>query len=225
MINKEINWQADDPEEYTHDTNKGSIIDLPTRSYIVLSGVGKADPNNRDFTAKADALYKVADYLANAPDNNLEIEGYTPFKRYPLQAMWERVTPGRDAEWRYQLMIRQPAFITKEILQTVEFDITNVDQQYLWDIRMLHFSEGLEAQIGNNGVLTRIGPANIKLQKFIQDAGYRSVASESWHMELYLDDVVRTPGDQWHTILRNGIEPMDVSKVVETKIPIFKGSK
>ncbi|HAT55618.1 MAG TPA: hypothetical protein DCW31_10370 [Lactobacillus sp.] len=223
MMNKKIDWQVEDKDEYTHDTDHGSLVDLPTRSYIVLSGVGKADPNNRDFVAKADALYKVADYLANAEENNLEIEGYQPFERYPLQAMWERVTPGRDAEWRYQLMIRQPDFITKEILQTVEFDITNVEQEYLWNIRLLHFSEGLEAQIGNVGLLSRVGSANIKLQQFIKSVGYRSLATESWHMELYLNDVVRTEGSQWQTILRNGIEPMDVNKIVESGVKIIKG--
>ncbi|MGV0168696.1 hypothetical protein ACRYI5_08830 [Furfurilactobacillus sp. WILCCON 0119] len=189
----------------------------------MLSGTGNANPNNRDFIARADALYRVADYLAAAPEHNLEIEGYEPFQRYPLQAMWERVTPGRDAEWRYQLMIQQPTFITKELLQTVEFNITDVDQSYLWDIRLLHFSEGLEAQIGSVGPINRMGPTNTKLQQFIKDAGYRSLAAESWHMELYLDDVVHTRGEEWHTILRNGIEPMDINKVVNSGLTITKG--
>lgn len=224
MNEEKLDWRTDQSGEYTRDTINGSIVDLPTRQYIVLSGVGKADPNNRDFTARADALYHVADYLAAAPQNNLEVEGFQPFVRYPLQAMWERVTPGRDAQWRYQLMIRQPEFITKEILQTAEFAITDVDQSYLWDIRMLHFSEGLEAQIGNVGILSHLGMANTRLQTFIQGAGYRSLAAESWHMELYLDDVVRTEGNQWHTILRNGIEPMDVTKVMKQGLPIIQGN-
>lgn len=223
MMNEQTNWQTDEAKEYTHDTATGSIVDLPTRGYITLSGIGNADPNNRDFIDRADALCKVADYLANAPENDLEVEGYTPFKRYPLQAMWQRVTPGRDAQWRYQLMIRQPEFITKEILQSAEFSILNVDQSYLWDIRLLHFSEGLEAQIGNVGTIDRRGRVNTKLQQFIRDSGYRSLAAEGWHMELYLNDVVRTPGDQWHTILRNGIEPMDIAKVMKSGVQIIEG--
>lgn len=102
-------------------------------------------------------------------------------------------------------MIRQPDFITKDIIKkAIEEVEEKKNPPALSKMKFENLHEGLSAQIMYLGPYFEEGPTIEKLHNSIKERGYEfngSITGEKHH-EIYLSDVRRTKPKKLKTIIR-----------------------
>ena len=104
------------------------LVDIPAQNFIMIKGSG--NPNDTDFSNRVSALYSLAyaikmDYKATALKNIISNEIHD-FTVYPLEGIWMKKDDNMQLDTtnelikdnlEYTIMIRQPDFITKEMVR------------------------------------------------------------------------------------------------------------
>lgn len=181
------------------------IVTVPVQSYIMIRG--KGNPNDVDFSNRVAALYSLAYAIkmsckAGAAIGNLA-EGISDYAVYPLEGVWQKKEGNElvKEELVYTIMIRQPDFITKELvcsalegvkkkkpsplLEEIFFD-TNEDGQCLEILHIGSFDDE---------------PASFqKMDEFADLNGFERIAD--CHREIYLNNANRVIESKLQTILR-----------------------
>ena len=128
----------------------------------------------------------------------------------PLEGLWwvnnmEDFTIEDKTGWKWTVMIRQPDFITKTMINHVinELDDSK-DLPALSKLRFEKFNEGMAAQIMHIGPYSEEGPTVEKLHRYIHEQGYEFDGSKSGekHHEIYISDMRRTKPERLKTVIR-----------------------
>ncbi|WP_372880095.1 GyrI-like domain-containing protein [Psychromonas sp.] len=126
----------------------------------------------------------------------------------PLEALWwaddmRAFSQGRKEQWKWTLMIMQPDFITKALVQEAVGQVkVKKNPLSLPLLRFESFAEGKAAQIMHIGPFSEIGKTVEKVHAFIKESG--QVISGKHH-EIYLSDIRRAAPEKWKTIFRQAI--------------------
>lgn len=132
----------------------------------------------------------------------------------PFEGLWwvenmENFNIRDKSNWKWTAMIRQPNFITKNV---VEKALEEVEKKRnvpaLSRIRFESLSEGLSAQIMHLGPYAEEEPTIEKLHNFIEANGYDfegNVPGERHH-EIYISDARRTKPEKLKTIIRQPVK-------------------
>ncbi|WP_197082126.1 GyrI-like domain-containing protein [Methanosarcina siciliae] len=132
----------------------------------------------------------------------------------PLEGpWWVENTEGFDIQgkinWKWTAMIRQPYFITNDIIEKALKEVEKKkNPPVLSRLRFESLHEGLSAQIMHIGSYPEEEPTIEKLHNFIKEKGYEfggSISGERHH-EIYLSDVRRTKPEKLKTIIRQPIK-------------------
>ena len=184
---------------------KPSIIDVPLGKFLTITGRG--EPGGSSYQAALNALYGLAYTLKF----KCKAEG-RDFTVMTLEGLWwwddEGIfslanAPPRE-EWNWKSMMRQPDFVTEEMLEEIrpqvreKRGIPEVDA-----VKLETFHEGLSAQVMHVGPYSEEGPTIERLHTFITENGYRM---RGLHHEIYLSDPRRTAPERWRTIIRQPIK-------------------
>ncbi len=100
-------------------------------------------------------------------------------------------------------MIRQPDFVTGEMLEEIRPKVREKRGPAVDDVALETFHEGLSAQIMHRGPYSEEGPTVRRLHEFIKEEGYRM---RGRHHEIYLSDPRRSKPDNIKTIIRQTVE-------------------
>ena len=100
-------------------------------------------------------------------------------------------------------MIRQPDFITQEMVDEVRPEVREKRGPAVDAVALETFHEGLSAQIMHIGPYSEEGPTGRTLHAFIEESGYRM---RGRHHEIYLSDPRRSKPENIKTILRQPVE-------------------
>lgn len=132
----------------------------------------------------------------------------------PLEGLWwtenmENFDIQDKNNWKWTAMIRQPDFITKNM---VERALEEVEKKKnlpsLSGIRFESLHEGLSAQIMHLGPYSEEEPTIRKLHNFIEEKGYEfdgTIHGEKHH-EIYISDVRKTKPEKLKTIIRQPVK-------------------
>ena len=185
------------------------LVDIPKYHFIMIKGRG--NPNDTDFSDRIAALYSLAyavkmGYKSTATENILSNEIHD-FTVYPLEGIWKLKNADTKSatsklikeNLEYTIMIRQPDFITAEIvyaaLERVKIKKPNrLYEKIIFDT--IHDGKCVE--------MLHIGsydnePSSFKqMDKFIEENGLQRITD--CHREIYLTN--RTKADKLKTILR-----------------------
>ncbi|WP_281521527.1 GyrI-like domain-containing protein [Dubosiella newyorkensis] len=182
---------------------KLEVVEVPCFNYILLSGHG--DPNEPLFSQKVSTLFSLAyaikmNYKKQSHDN----ETISDYAVYPLEGLWslsskqERLN--KD-ELEYTIMIRQPDFITEEMVdQAIEKIKKKKDDPFIDDVVFEAICDGECVQILHKGSFDDEPASFEKLDQYCQDHGYKRIKNQ--HREIYLNDKNRTKTENLKTILR-----------------------
>ncbi|MDQ7861101.1 hypothetical protein RCO48_08820 [Peribacillus frigoritolerans] len=83
---------------------------------------GKGNPNEHEFAEKIGVLYSLAYAVRMMPKQGYTPAGYFEYTVYPLEGIWDLTEEGKKLdtlnkdELLYTIMIRQPDFVTKQIV-------------------------------------------------------------------------------------------------------------
>jgi hypothetical protein len=183
---------------------KPEIIDVPSGNFLTI--VGKGEPGGEAYSAALQALYGLSYTLKF----KCKAEG-RDFTVMALEGLWWwddpsifdlENAPARE-EWNWKSMIRQPDFVTGEMLEEIRHEVREKRGLAVDDVVLETFHEGLSAQIMHRGPYSEEGPTVMRLHEFITGEGYRM---RGHHHEIYLSDPRRSKPENIKTIIRQPVE-------------------
>ncbi len=184
---------------------QAAIVEVPEFNFLMCDGHG--DPNNSKlFQDSVEALFSLSytiKFMVKKGEQQID------YGVLPLEGLWwaedmSSFNMEDRSNWKWTLMIRQPEFVTNEILaKGKEQLIKKKDLVALQNVRFEPYKDGLSAQILHIGPYSEEPPTIIKLHEFIKENGFQLTGK---HREIYLSDMRRTAPEKLKTIIRQPIK-------------------
>jgi len=200
-----IDLKKENKELYNPSAKEVSIVDVPEMSFLMIDGEG--DPNiSQEYQDSIEALFSVS-YKVKFISKKENSQDYVVM---PLEGLWWVENPKEftfqdKSGWKWTAMIRQPDFITKDVIKEAVQEVEKKKKlPALSRIKFQRLHEGLSAQIMNIGPYSQEGPTVKKLHNFIEEKGYEfngSLPGEKHH-EIYISNILRTKPEKLKTIIR-----------------------
>lgn len=197
---------------YCPDTEP-QVVRIGKQKYLCITG--KGNPNNEDFKQRVDALYTLAYAVRMMPKKGFTPEGYFEYTVYPLEGRWSLSEAGIQSqekrqqiskdEFEYTIMIRQPDFVTEEVVsKAVDIAKTKKYNPLIDEIFFNEQEDGRCVQMLHIGKFDDEPKSFAKMIDYINENGYK--LKSKIHREIYLSDSRRVAPEKQKTILRYLIE-------------------
>lgn len=189
-----------------------ALITIPAQNYIMISG--KGNPNDVDFSNRVGALYSLA-YAVKSSYKAVSLqEEIHDFAVYPLEGIWTKINEDYldKAKLEYTIMIRQPDFISEEMVNEA-LGIVRIKKSnpLLEEIHFGTMQNGLCVEVLHVGAFDDEPVSFEKMDQFSAAHGLRR--SESYHREIYLSNANRVEKSKLKTILRYSVEQIPAGSV------------
>ena len=180
-------------------------VDVPAMNYLMIDGQG--DPNTSQAFAEAvEALFAVSYTIKfSLKKGPLAID----YGVMPLEGLWwtedmSRFSVEDKSNWLWTLMIMQPDFVTRDIVDNAITAVIEKKQLVAASkLRFEAFTEGRCAQILHIGPFTEEGPTVEKVHQYIETNGQIT----GKHHEIYLSDIRKADPAKWKTVIRQPMLP------------------
>jgi hypothetical protein len=210
IIMKKIDLKKELKHLYLPSAKEVVQIDIPTMNYLMIDGEG--DPNtSQSFAEAVECLFSVSYTIKfMIKKGPLAID----YGVMPLEGLWwaddmSRFTVEDKSNWKWTLMIMQPEFVTKEIIDTaVEQVRSKKNPAAISLIRFDRLTEGKCAQILHIGPFSEEGPTVARVHQYIDSLGKRT----GKHHEIYLSDIRKADPVKWKTVIRQSLIPSSLLK-------------
>lgn len=171
------------------------LITVPKQNYIMLNG--KGNPNDTDFSEKVGALYSLAyaikmGYKNAPPTKDSMTTSITDYTVYPLEGIWQQKKGHTLVKetLEYTIMIRQPDFITTEMVyialeKTKKKKPTHLLDEILFNTR----EDGQCVEILHIGSYDDEPASFAKMNEFAKQNNLER--AENCHREIYLSNAKR----------------------------------
>lgn len=201
-------WKKQEKDLYLP-KGEPTIVNVPKQKFFTICG--KGNPNSEEFGEKISVLYSLAYAVRMMPKGGFTPEGYFEYTVYPLEGLWDFTEEGRKSEVMnkdellYKIMIRQPEFVTEEVVQRA-FEIVRKKkpQRFLEDAKFEEIEDGLAVQILHIGPYDDEPRSFQKMKEFIAENRLR--ISTLQHREIYISDASKTEKEKLKTVLRYMVE-------------------
>jgi hypothetical protein len=203
-----IDLKKENKEIYNPSVKEVSFIDIPKMNYLMIDGEG--DPNtSQEYQDAIETLFPVSFKVKFISEK----ENSQDYVVMPLEGLWwvenmEDFSIQDKRGWKWTSMIRQPDFITNNIIKkAIEEVEEKKNPPALSKIKFESLNEELSAQIMHIGPYSEEGPTIEKLHNSIKEKGYEFNGSRPGekHHEIYLSDVRRTRPEKLKTIIRQPV--------------------
>lgn len=202
-------WRKKEKEYYIP-KEKPQLVEIPEFKYFTLKGQG--NPNTEAFKECIGVLYSLSYAIRMMPKNGITPDGYFEYTVYPLEGIWDLTEEGRleetlnKDELVYKLMIRQPDFVTEEVVN-IAMEIVKKKKPHplLEKVEFESIKEGLCVQ------MLHVGPYDDEPRTFSvmkefcveNNLEIKTLA----HKEIYLSDFRKTEASKLKTVLRYLVNP------------------
>ncbi len=198
---KKIDFKKELKHLYGPRKGKMEFVDVPAMKFLMIDGQG--NPNSsKAFADAVEALYALSYHLKfSFRKGPMQVD----YGVMPLEGLWwsddmEKFSPERKDEWKWTVMIMQPEFITKEMVNASREAVEKKkDLPSLSKIRFESFNEGKAAQTLHVGPFSEEGPTIEAVHSFIEENGLQRRGK---HHEIYLSDIRRAAPEKWRTVVR-----------------------
>jgi hypothetical protein len=201
-----VDFRRERPDLYAPGSKDFSVVEVPP--YVFLSVDGHGDPNTSpDYAAALEALYALSYAAKFASKNDLELD----YVVAPLEGLWH--SEHRDAfpnrvkdQWSWTMMIRQPDWITDEMVDAAHEKAEKKNLSALPLVRLQRFEEGKSVQILHVGSYDDEGPTIARLHaEYLPE---QELTENGLHHEIYLNDPRKTEPAKLKTVLRQPVRPI-----------------
>lgn len=203
-------WRKKEKEYYIP-KEKPQLVEIPKFKFFTLKGQG--NPNSEEFKECIGVLYSLSYAIRMMPKNGIIPDGYFEYTVYPLEGVWDLTEKGRfektlnKDELVYKLMIRQPDFVTEEIIK-MAINIVKKKKYHplLEKVEFEYIKEGLSVQ------MLHVGPYDDEPRTFTvmkefcieNNLEIKTLA----HKEIYISDFRKTEASKLKTVLRYSVKQM-----------------
>jgi len=197
-------WRKQEKQLYIPKQNPELII-VPEQKFFMIKG--KGNPNNEDFSKRVEALYSLSYAIRMMPKQGHTPEGYFEYTVYPLEGIWDLTEKGRKLdtldkdELLYTIMIRQPDFVTQEVVDKAFENVRKkkfspVLDEVLFDT----IEDGLSVQMLHIGSYDDEPISFNRMNMYIEENNLEKITLV--HREIYLSDVRKVEPSKLKTVLR-----------------------
>ena len=169
-----VDLKKENKKLYNPSAKDVSLVDVPEMKFLMIDG--KGDPNTSpEYQNAMETLFPIS-YKVKFISKKDKSQDYVVM---PLEGLWwvddmEDFSIEDKSSWFWTAMIRQPEFITKEIInQAIDEVKEKKNPLTLSKLRIETLKEGLSAQIMHIGPYSEEGPTVEKLHNFISEKGYK----------------------------------------------------
>jgi hypothetical protein len=200
-------WRKHEKEIYCP-KQKPVLIKVPRYKFIRIRGEG--NPNMEPFNARIRALYPLAYGIKmTAKKPGMAPDGHYDFTVYPLEGVWDindqakknfTGTIDKD-DLVYELMLRQPDFVTKDYFQEIlKISKKKKPNPLFEEVEFVELEEGSCVQMLHVGSFDNEAKSFRVMEEYAvkQDLPRQS----KLHREIYLSDFRKTAPGKLKTILR-----------------------
>jgi len=183
---------------------KPEIVDVPPGRFLTI--VGRGEPGGEAYAAALQALYSLSytlKFMCKAEGRDFTVMALEGLWWWDDQEIFDLEGAPPREEWNWKSMIRQPDFVTREMVDEVRPEVREKRGPAVDEVVLESFHEGLSAQIMHRGPYSEEGPTVMRLHEFIEESGYRM---RGRHHEIYLSDPQRSKPENIKTIIRQPIE-------------------
>lgn len=201
-------WKKHEKEMYGAKKTP-AFVNVPLQKFIMIRG--KGNPNEIDFSDRVSALYSLAyaikmGYKSVATNNNFSSD-VGDFTVYPLEGVWKQKenTELIKENLEYTIMIRQPNFITEDMVCAALERVKVKKPSPLYEeIRFDTMQDGKCVEILHIGAFDDEPASFEKMDEFAEKNGLKCM--ENYHREIYLNNANRVDKSKLKTILRYSVE-------------------
>lgn len=197
-------WRKHEKDIYVP-KKKPEIIDVQNFKYITITG--KGNPNEDEFAKKVEVLYSLAYAIKMMPKKGYIPDGYFEYTVYPLEGLWDLTDEGKKLKELnkdclvYKIMIRQPYFVTEEVLELAKEQVRKKKPNLAVDnVNFEEIKDGLSVQMLHLGSYDNEERTFKEMKKFIEENNLE-IASLV-HREIYLSDARKVSAEKLKTVLR-----------------------
>ena len=198
-------WRKTEKDFYLAKTAP-AVVDVPAMNYFVVDGAGI--PADEEFQAVVGLLYTLSYTIRMMPKSGWTPPDYQEYSVFPLEGLWRMDTdawkPGSGLDktkLQYRLMIRQPWFVTEEVVERARTSaLKKVPAELLERASFETMTDGLSVQ------MLHVGPYDTEPETFAAMNEFMSARGLSRagqvHREIYLSDPRRVAPEKNRTTLR-----------------------
>ncbi len=190
---------------------KPELVTVPEQQFFMIKGQG--NPNEQEFAEKIGVLYSLAYAVRMMPKQGYTPEGYFEYTVYPLEGIWDLTEEGRKLdtlnkdEFVYTIMIRQPDFVTEEIVKRAfEHVEKKKPHPFLQDVTFGTYQDGLSVQMLHVGPYDDEPRSFALMDEFTKNNNLERTSLQ--HREIYLSDFRKVEPAKLKTVLRYKVKPI-----------------
>lgn len=199
-------WRKHEKEIYMPKA-KPVVVEMPTLNYFSIKG--QCNPNTELFGEYIGVLYALSYAIRMSHKKGAAPEGYFEYTVYPLEGVWDITDEAKKTfdgtinkdDLVFNLMIRQPDFVTKDYaLEIIEQVKKSKPHRLLDEVKFEAIDEGKVVQMLHKGSFDD-EPATFEImEEFTEQQGLERLTKV--HREVYLSDARRVEPDKLKTVLR-----------------------
>ncbi|MFZ5943178.1 MAG: GyrI-like domain-containing protein [Bacillota bacterium] len=197
-------WKKNEKDLYLP-KQKPELITVPEQKFIMIKG--KGNPNNKEFSEKVEVLYSLAYAVRMMPKQGFTPEGYLEYTVYPLEGIWDLTDEGKNLdklnkdELLYTIMIRQPEFVTREVVDRAFENVRKKKPHRLLDeVVFGTIEDGLSVQMLHLGSYDDESKSFKKMEEFVNYNNFQRASLQ--HREIYISDARKVEPEKLKTVLR-----------------------
>ncbi|QWB95250.1 GyrI-like domain-containing protein [Mycoplasmatota bacterium] len=202
-------WRKQDKHLYF--PKNPEIITLKSYPYIKISGEG--NPNGEMFQKHIEELYSLSYGVKMLLKQDASVSNYYEYTVFPLQATWSLTSKGIEKYnkgipiidlkdyFSYELMIRQPDFLTQDIFNIIKDKVIAKKKNPLLNHAQFFFSKETKVcQAIHIGSFDDEPQTFKRMESYALTQGFPRKSRE--HTEIYLIDPRRTAVEKLKTTLQ-----------------------
>lgn len=185
--------------------DKVELLTVPEFKFFMIKG--KGNPNHEQFSEAVGVLYSLSYAMKMMIKRGVTPDGYFDYTVFPLEGVWDLSEKGKlqeslnKDELLYNLMIRQPDFLTNEIaMKAIEIVKKKKPHPLLDDVIFYTMIDGPCVQ------MLHIGSYDDEIKSFDIMKEYCTKNNleriSKVHREIYISDARKTEKDKLKTVLR-----------------------
>lgn len=183
------------------------FIKIPPFKFFTITG--KGDPNDKSFAEYIGVLYSLSYAVKMSPKNGFAPKSYFDYTVYPLEGIWDISEEAKNKPMKkldknslvFNLMIRQPEFVTQSFAEEV-IEKTKKKKPYplLEKVKFDIIGDGDSIQMMHIGSYDREPESFKKMEAYCQHLNLTRESKR--HREIYLSDARKISPDKLKTVLR-----------------------
>lgn len=199
-------WRKKEKEIYLP-KNKPEHITVPSFKYFMIEG--KGNPNDDFFGEYIGVLYSLSYAVRMSPKGGFAPQNYFEYTVYPLEGVWDITEEAKNKNSDqldknsliFNLMIRQPDFVTESFAQEIiERTKKKKPHQLLSEVKFGEIEDGDCVQMMHLGSYDNEPESFKQMEQYCKENNLTRESKQ--HREIYLSDVRKVSPEKLKTVLR-----------------------